>query len=222
MTIPKPALQNRSRISLWIRFILFMIGLVFIAIMSGFFAFANLIERQALPQPIPKVDGIVVLTGAGGGRLEAGGKLLANDYGERLLISGVNNEISREQVLSILSLPPTLSACCVDLDYAARNTVENALEAESWARALGYEHILLVTSAYHMPRAKLELSQRSRYLRVTPYPVISLAWDKKWWRDKDHRLRLFKEYGKVLLTYTRNPGSRAADDRVPTSHDLPL
>ena len=174
--------------------------------------------HPVLPSPIPNADGIVVWTGKGGGRLDAGAKLLSGGHGERLLISGVNESNTREDVLALLSIESDLAACCIDLDYAARDTIGNARETSNWSEALGYEHIILVTSAYHMPRAKIEISGSRERIRITPYPVLS---DDRvsWWKNSRKFRRLYQEYGKLMLAYLRRT-STGSDRATPVIDDI--
>lgn len=190
----------------WQRFFTYLILLIFVLIIGGFLSFAHKVDHQSQPSPIPKADGIVVWTGKGGDRLQAGAKLLADGYGERLLISGVNQSNDRAQVIALLDIPDEYTECCIDLDYAALDTAGNAVETYSWTKALGYEHIILVTSAYHMPRAKVELAAANGRIRITPYPVKSNT-EKRWWNHAGHFKRLGQEYSKLLLTYMRRVSS---------------
>ena len=137
----------------------------------GFIFFIKKINNFNTPNPLPKADGIVVWTGKGGGRLEAGAHLLLKRKGERLLISGVNSEISLDKIKEIIAIPEKLSDCCLDLDYEAKNTIGNAYETTAWAKALGFKHVILVTSAYHMPRAEIEMGAATSQIKVTPFPV---------------------------------------------------
>ncbi len=191
----------------WRRFWLYLALLALGLLFGGFIAFANHVQALKSPSAIPDADGIVVWTGKGGGRLETGADLLTRAHGERLLISGVNQSLEREQVLALLNLSAELENCCVDLDYVAVDTIGNARETAAWSRALGYEHIILVTSAYHMPRAENEISSVAGRIRITPYPVISNP-NVKWWSDRTTLNRLMQEYGKLLLTYLRGAGSK--------------
>ena len=189
---------------LFVYFILLVIGLIF----GGFLAFAYNVDHQKRPDNVPKADGVVVWTGKGGGRLQTAAELLTRGHGERLLISGVNENNEREDVLALLALSPRLAACCVDLDYAARDTIGNARETSNWSDALGYEHIILVTSAYHMPRAEVEISAVRGRIHITPYPVLADT-SVKWWKDNKKFRRLTQEYGKLLVAYARRIGSDA-------------
>jgi len=75
----------------------------------------------------------------------------------------------------------------------------NARETAAWAEALGYEHILLVTSSYHMPRAQNEINAAKGRIRITPYPV-SRSEDNHWYSDKARMKRLLNEYAKLFDT----------------------
>jgi len=187
----------------------FLLSFATTLIVVGFGVFAFQISRAAPPDPIPKADGIVVLTGTGGGRLSAGAELLKRGLGEHLLISGVNKSISAEEIQNLLKLDDAEFNCCVTLDYEAENTFQNGKETANWARALGYESILLVTSSYHMPRSKVEISTAMDGIRIIPYPVaIEHKADEPWWGGKEKLTGLLREYGKLLVTYAREPGIR--------------
>ena len=193
----------------WLSLIKFLLSFAITLLICGFIAFTLHISKATPPANLVKVDGIVVLTGKGGGRLEAGAQLLANGYGERLLISGVNPAIDSEKIQSLLGLEDKLYTCCVDLDYEAEDTIGNGLQTANWARALGYENIILVTSSYHMPRAKVEISAAMDGIKIIPYPVKSEPKiDAPWWGGTDKWKRLLREYGKLLVSYAREPGAR--------------
>jgi uncharacterized SAM-binding protein YcdF (DUF218 family) len=184
------------------KFFAFFILLFFAALLGGFLKFVSMVSAPVLPSPVPQADGIVVWTGRGGGRLEAATQLLQDGHGERLLISGVNAQNSREDIRDLLGLSEELDSCCVDLDYAAEDTIGNARETAAWSKALGYEHILLVTSAYHMPRAKVEIRGAVGPIRITPYPVKSTD-HAAWWKDRKQFDRYAQEYGKLLGSLAR-------------------
>ncbi len=72
-----------------------------------------------------KADGIVVLTG-GDNRIEAGAKLMSEGRAKRMLISGVNRKVTREEMQRLLGVDKGIFNCCVDLGYEALDTVGNA------------------------------------------------------------------------------------------------
>ncbi len=203
----------------WARFVIYLILIISAGLLSGFVTFANKVSNMRPAVSMPIADGIVVWTGKGGDRLSHAGKLLENGHGERLLVSGVNEALSETDVYELLMLPSDKGACCVDIDYKALDTIGNAQETHHWLTSLGYEHIILVTSAYHMPRAQIEISALSGRVRISPYAV---AYDPagSWWKDGLRRKRLIREYGKLLLTYLRQSGNKKQRE-APELPDMP-
>jgi uncharacterized SAM-binding protein YcdF (DUF218 family) len=134
---------------------------------TGFAIFATHLPKA--PRDLGQVDGIVALTG-GGSRLDAAVALFEKGAGERLLISGVNTQATKDD-LKKLAHGKKRFECCADLGYAAENTSGNAKEAAAWARFYHYKRILLVTSRYHMPRSITEFRDVMPGVTVVPYPV---------------------------------------------------
>jgi uncharacterized SAM-binding protein YcdF (DUF218 family) len=186
----------------------------------GFIFFIKKINNFNTPNPLPKADGIVVWTGKGGGRLEAGAHLLLKKKGERLLISGVNSEISLDEIKEIVAIPEKLSDCCLDLDYEAKNTIGNAYETTAWAKALGFKHVILVTSAYHMPRAKIEMGAATSQIKVTPFPVLNQT-EGKWYLDSNRLKRLLQEYTKLLISYLKYVTIEPDKKKVLLNNNMP-
>jgi len=180
----------------------FVLGLAIL--MGGFISFASHIKNQTTPSPIPKADGIVVWTGPGGKRLETAAKLFKEGHGKRLLISGVNEATGQSDLVILLGINADKAHCCLDLDYKAIDTEGNARETSTWARALGYNHIILVTSAYHMPRAQIEFQNSAGHIKITPYPVISSDPDK-WWKNRKEFARYIREYVKLVRVMLIHP-----------------
>ncbi len=206
---PKPRMgTNRIRGALF-KVFKFLFGFGATLLIFGFAIFVTYISTAKPPAALPKVDGIVVLTGADGSRLMLGAELLQAGHGERLLISGVNRSIKPEQIRELINLEEDKFACCVDLDYEAENTFDNGFETANWARALGYQKILLVTSAYHMPRAKLEIAAAMDGVEIIAYPVATeYSDDAPWWGGWSKTKFLAREYGKLLVSFAREPGKR--------------
>ena len=205
-----PAAKRRG----WAQYVIFMLSLSLILFWGGFVVFAEKVRHLRPPTTLTKADGIVVWTGKGGGRLETGANLLRRGKGERLLISGVNEHTSLEAIKSLVILPDIKAECCIDLDYAAQDTIGNARETASWAQALGYEHIILVTSAYHMPRAEIEIAATAGRIKITPYPVVNPR-EARWWSNKARFKRIFQEYSKLLLTYLRGSSDKSRNGSPP-------
>jgi uncharacterized SAM-binding protein YcdF (DUF218 family) len=123
-------------------------------------------------------DGIVVPTG-GYARVATGLDLLKQG-GARLLITGVYPGTPLSAVLAETSRE--VPACCVDLDYAANNTADNAIAAAAWEKLHHFPRIHLVTSWYHMPRSLLLFHRALPGITIVPHPVFPPQWvGKPWW-----------------------------------------
>ncbi|WP_186396013.1 MULTISPECIES: YdcF family protein [unclassified Stappia] len=150
-----------------------------------------------------RADAIVVLTG-GSERVKHALALLQAGNAERLLISGVHPETTPQQIVISTASDLSLFSCCVDLDRNANNTLENASETAKWARENGFARLLVVTSAYHMPRALLELRSTMSDFDLVPVPVqtADLA-PERWHEEPRTALLLAREHLKYLLAWLR-------------------
>lgn len=174
----------------------------------GFVAFAGLVMRAPSPT-FAKADGIVVLTG-GETRILEGARLLREGHGSRLLISGVNRHTGRQDLIRISGLGEQQFNCCVDIGYTALNTIGNADETRSWAEAMRYDSLIIVTSSYHMPRSIAELARELPNTTLIAHPVQPPGFSEgAWWlRPKTARV-LVSEYLKFLPAAARYAASRA-------------
>lgn len=170
---------------------------------GGFVRFAEGVATMRPPETVGETDGIVVLTG-GAHRIEQAVQLLREGKGERLLISGVNPDTGRRSLTRLTGGDAELFECCVDLDYAAQNTIGNAQMTARWAEEHGIKRIILVTSDYHLPRSMIEMGIVCADLEIVPYPVHP---DEIWRADGTPSrlgLRLLAmEYVKMLAARTR-------------------
>ncbi len=171
---------------------------------AGLFAFAARISRSTPAPDPPPADGIVALTGPSSLRIAAAMKLLEDGKGGRLLVSGVNRKASRADIRSVSKAPGRLYDCCVDLGFSAADTIGNARETASWARAYGFKRLTVVTADYHMPRALLELKGALPEGQLQPYPVATDELDaRRWWRSGEGARRMIMEYCKYLVILVR-------------------
>ena len=177
--------------------------------LAGFLAFVF-----TLPAPKPaakRAQGIVALTG-GDERLSAAVNLLESRQGERLLISGVHRNTTKDE-LKKLTHGGTRFDCCADLGYEAENTRGNAQEAASWAREHRFKSLIVVTASYHMPRSLTEFQAAMPGVRLEPYPVQPEDIDLQgWWHDTRALRVLQSEYVKYIASTLRNAVSRPALD----------
>ncbi len=148
-------------------------------------------------------DGIVVLTG-GASRIADAIELLAAGRGKRLLISGVNRTTSAAEIARIIPRYEGLVGCCIDLDYSAVNTVGNAVETRRWVRDRGFNSLIVVTSAYHMPRTMAELEQQMPGTLLVPFPVVTEKLRKEpWWASAPTARLILSEYAKFMVAKVR-------------------
>jgi uncharacterized SAM-binding protein YcdF (DUF218 family) len=142
-------------------------GLAALTLGAGFVAFLLAVHRQAaLPPP---ADGIVVLTG-GSDRIETGLHLLAAGEARLLLVSGVPRE-SVAELLHRAGIPEGPIAGRVTLGRQATTTLGNAEETSDWVHAHDIHTLVVVTAAFHMPRALLEIARALPGTRLYAMPV---------------------------------------------------
>lgn len=120
--------------------------------------FAAFVIALPLPAGSVRTDGIVVPTGAQG-RIARGIDLIAQKRARRMLITGVERRVTRAALAEKQRVPLRTMACCVDLGREASDTRSNGDETAAWVRRNGYQSVRLVTSDWHMPRARFELER---------------------------------------------------------------
>jgi uncharacterized SAM-binding protein YcdF (DUF218 family) len=168
----------------------------------GFLGFVYSLDRVER-RPEVRTDGIVAMTG-GSQRIGDAIDLLAQGYASRLLISGVNERTSRDEIARLNPGQRRLFDCCVDLDYRARNTIGNAIETRRWAEQNRFRSVIVVTSNYHMPRTLVELDHALPGIRKVPYAVVTPTVDPDlWWRSPATAKVLLSEYVKLLVVWLR-------------------
>lgn len=165
--------------------ILRLFSVVALAWGLGFAAFMLLL---APPAGDVATDAVVVPTG-GPGRITRGLTLIGDGRARRMLVTGVAPGVRKADVARIFGHPATV-ACCVDLGAEAVDTRSNAAETARWVREHGYRSVRLVTSDWHMARARMELG-------AALAPRVRIVRDGV---RSDQRLGLLvNEYNKLLL-----------------------
>ena len=165
-------------------------AIAFVAIIYGlgFALFAVTLGEPAAADS-PKVDAIVVITG-GKGRIEHATDLLGQGQGKRLLIAGADPAVRKVDLVHRLGGKERLFECCIDLGSESVDTRSNAEEAKRWIERRRYKSIRLVTSDWHMRRARYEFNrQLDRETEIVPDAV----------ETEPNFMTLFAEYNKYLL-----------------------
>jgi uncharacterized SAM-binding protein YcdF (DUF218 family) len=123
-----------------------------------------------LPQPLGnwRTDGIVVFTG-GPHRIDRALDLLQEGQARRVLVSGVAPDVRPADLAAEYRRPLALIECCVALGRQAVDTRSNGTEVADWVRRRGYRSIRLVTTDWHMRRARYEVD------RVLPRNITIVA-----------------------------------------------
>ncbi len=132
-----------------------ILAVISLAWAIGFVLFTVLLPSAAGMQ---KTDAIVVLTGAPG-RIPRGLAMLEAGRARRMLISGVDPSVRPAELAVAQDVPVSFFACCVDLGHQAVDTRSNGAETARWLAAHDYRSVRLVTSDWHMRRARLELER---------------------------------------------------------------
>ena len=145
----------------------------------------------SLPRPFdgPATDVIVVPTG-GAGRIARGNALMLEHKARRMFISGVGPNTSAAAIAATNGFDRRIFDCCVDVGNEANDTRSNAEETVAWLRGQKARSIRLITTDWHMPRARLELDRLiGRNIHVIDDAVDSHA----------ELPVLIREYNKFLL-----------------------
>ncbi|MBX3476728.1 MAG: YdcF family protein [Brevundimonas sp.] len=181
-----------------------LIGILALMWLVGLFVFAERVRGFTPADEPARADAIVALTGPSAERVNAAMRLLEQGKGRRLLISGVNREVRRQELRALVPGSARLFNCCVDLGFEAETTNGNAHEIAAWARAKGYDSLIVVTSDYHMPRSLIEIRSAAPGVTLTPYAVSTPALDNsRWWRAAVTARRMTLEYMKYLAVLGR-------------------
>jgi uncharacterized SAM-binding protein YcdF (DUF218 family) len=158
--------------------------------------------RYLPPEEFPESEVIVVLSGGtqaklyprstvevggAGDRVIYGAYLYHQGVAPQLLVSGgavpwvgetVTPADNMEELLLMLGVPPE----SIWKEGISRNTDENAFYSYQFLQEKGIDQIILVTSAFHMPRSVLLFEQQG--FEVTPaptdYSITQVGWDNLW------------------------------------------
>ena len=163
-------------------------ALLLLAYALGFIIFAVTLGDPAGPKA-ERTQAAVVITG-GPGRIEHGVEVLASGGAKRLLVAGADPAVTKGDLVRLLGIRERLVQCCVDLGSESVDTRSNAEEAQRWLQRRGYKSLRLITSDWHMRRARYEFRKvLGDEYRVVPDAV----------RTQPGFMTLFGEYNKYVL-----------------------
>jgi uncharacterized SAM-binding protein YcdF (DUF218 family) len=160
---------------------------IFLVWVLGFLWFA-----VALPQPAGavKTDAVIVPTG-GPGRIAQGLSVLDDGLAEKMLVTGVDREVTAAEFAAQFGVSQARMDCCLTLGFAAVDTRSNASETAQWVADREISSLRLVTTDWHMRRAAGELDRTlPANVRVVRDAVPS----------QPSMQSLFLEYNKLLAS----------------------
>jgi uncharacterized SAM-binding protein YcdF (DUF218 family) len=154
----------------------------------GFVLFAFTLGKPASARVAP-TDAAVVLTG-GSGRIEHAIDVLRQHKAGRLLVSGADPSVTKADLARRIPGSGALLKCCVDLGSESVDTRTNAEETGRWLAKHRFHSVRLITSDWHMRRARYEFRKAlgGKYV-VVPDAV----------RTEPSFFLLFGEYNKYVL-----------------------
>lgn len=168
--------------------------------LGGYAAFAlSVITARAAPLT-QYSEAAVVLTGAPG-RVGTGVQLVQAGLAPRLFISGVHPDATKDDILAQHGAADI--AGHVTLGRSARTTRENAAEVGAWLRGRprAPHSLRLVTSTYHMPRARMEMAAAlPEGVEVRPHPIPDPRFEGNAWALT---VLMWKEYHKTLWRWAQ-------------------
>ena len=183
--------------------IVFLTPLVLLLI--GFLWFVNIVPSKP-SEDLRQTEAVIVLTG-GSERLKAGLDLLLNGYAIEMFVSGVGKGVTVENLFELNKLSPEkimLVKQRITLGYYATDTFQNGIEVEEWVRNKQYKKIRVVTSNYHIPRSRKELSARLPDVEIITFPVFpDRVKTQSWWRYPGTLELFFVEYLKYIAVSLR-------------------
>ena len=106
------------------------------------------------------------------------------------LVAGADPSVTKADMARRLGGKRRLLRCCVDLGSESVDTRSNAEEAARWIDRHGFKSVRLITSDWHMRRARYEF----RKVLGNEYRIVTDAV-----RSEPSFLTLFGEYNKYVL-----------------------
>lgn len=174
--------------------------------LGGYFWYINNLAKQQI-NPTEITDAIVVLTG-GQNRLNVAGKLLEDEMAAKLYVSGVDEKVTRAELLGLLGSSRELAECCIESGNEAIDTVGNAIETMQWVGVNDIKSLRVVTSLEHMPRAMVEFRRFMPDIKFVEHPV------GRWRPENINYLNLSQEFSKYIVSLLRARASDQLNDDI--------
>ncbi len=166
---------------------------------------------RPVPDPPPRVDVIVVLSG-GTGRLDEGLRLLREERAPLLYLVGFQSKAVTARLAGEPSAAALAEAGRILVEPRSGSTLEDAQRTRALVAERGSRAILLITSVYHVRRADLTFRTiLPAGVAVYPRPVRVAAFRGGGWQaDEPSRRLVIGEFLKYLYYRVRLPFHRDA------------
>lgn len=119
-----------------------------------------------------KGDCALVLTG-GSGRVRAGFDLLQRGDVRKLIISGVNPNVTLDEIFPQIEIYPGVQRFNVVLESHSRTTYGNVVQSLPLLKRLNCHKVVVVTSQIHMPRSISLFRKYSKDFEFEPHTVYA-------------------------------------------------
>lgn len=130
-----------------------ILSLIVLIWLLGFMWFAIFLPG---PEGSARTDAVVVFTG-GENRIDRGLETLRKGWARRLLVAGVDRQVTPAEFAAEYDISPATMHCCVTLDQESYDTRSNARITADWLVRNKFRSVRLITTDWHMRRAALEL-----------------------------------------------------------------
>ncbi len=184
------------------KFFLFIILIIFAGFIWWVIFLFNILPKNYYSKNFPDRSyntGVIVLTG-GKMRIEKGMEIMQKGYAEKMFISGVFMPSEIQMKFKIEKTKKDLLECCISFGEEAKNTIENAAEADQWLRKNPeITKVILITSYYHLPRSIL-IFEKKLWSNPEIYAVPAVEKVNLLEQPLFHLRLVSSEYFKVIYT----------------------
>ena len=181
---------------------LFIILIIFAGFIWWVIFLFNILPKNYYSKNFPDRSfntGVIVLTG-GKMRIEKGMEIMQKGYADKMFISGVFMPSEIEMKFKIEKTKKDLLECCISFGEEAKNTIENAGEADQWLRKNPeITKVILITSYYHLPRSIL-IFEKKLWSNPEIYAVPAVEKVNLFEQPLFHLRLVSSEYFKVIYT----------------------
>ena len=181
---------------------LFIILIIFAGFIWWVIFLFNILPKNYYSKNFPDRSfntGVIVLTG-GKMRIEKGMEIMQKGYAEKMFISGVFMPSEIQMKFKIEKTKKDLLECCISFGEEAKNTIENAGEADQWLRKNPeITKVILITSYYHLPRSIL-IFEKKLWSNPEIYAVPAVEKVNLFEQPLFHLRLVSSEYFKVIYT----------------------